>query len=235
MNLIKFFRKFRQLKKRKRLLLGLISFLVVILLVPLFFFGYNLFSAYRSQHQPHRSKQAINIAKVENKYHTPNGAKPRRYNIQSVPVKKAERHITDGIKLAFSVMSSTKSLPGRNLNLNNLNAQDQKTLYRCFRDGSVVQQFNDVVNYSSPKGFRQFGDAGTTSSDQETTPKPGDQYSMDGVDIALTKKTGLYYYFKVNLKYHAGDQPSRTITLQVLVNRVAGQIVSVKRDGKVDL
>lgn len=230
-----FFRKLRKLKKKKRLLIGLFSALIVILLVPLLFLGYNLFSAYRSQHQPHHSKEAINIARVENKYHTPNGAKPRKYNIKSVSVKKAESNIINGINIAFNAMSDNNSLPGRNLNLSKLSDQDQKNIYKYFRDGSVVQQFNDVVNYSSPKGYLQFGDAGTTKSDQESTPKPGDRYSMYGGSIDLVKQTGLYYYFRVYLKYHAADQPSRTITLQVLVNRVAGQIVSVKREGKVEV
>lgn len=229
--------KIKKSPTAKRIFYVTISIICIFILIPVGFWGYGV---YRSHHDTNSANQSsnpqhTNIYRATNKYHTPNGRPRKNVEVTSVTKKVALDHANNGVKLGLKVMSANHSLPGHNLSLAGLNKQDTKAVYKYFQNGQAIQQFNDVVNYSSPEGELQWGDAGSKGNVQETTPKPGDPYNYDGGQCQLVSTTDRNFYYKINLQYHAGSQPTRTIPLKLTVNRSAGQITDVVRTGKVQV
>lgn len=219
----------------KKVLYLFIGVAILFILVPVGLWGYQRYQDNHTKPQV-TDENGHPQTTILHKNQTPNGKKRKKVPIKSVSEKAATKNVKNSIQIGLKIISDNKITAGQNINISNLNKKDTKQLYRSFQNGSVVQQFNDIVNYSTPKGYVQWGDAGSKSTDTSIkTPKPGDEYVLDGGDIHLTSSNVENYFFKVNLTYHAGDQPQRTIPLKLTVNRIAGQVTNVKRIGEVKI
>ncbi|MDC2828478.1 hypothetical protein [Limosilactobacillus mucosae] len=148
-----------------------------------------------------------------------------------VSADKAKENIQQGLPFAFEVIKSIESLPGSQVDFNQLGSDNTKKLYTYFESPEPVQQFNDIANYSSPDGMLQHGDAGTEGNGQEQTPKPGDPYTIDQADINLVSQDNETYIFNVNLKYHANSDSPRTIPLKITSQKIDGKVVSIAQNG----
>lgn len=228
----------KQRTPRQRNLRGLWIAVCLIVLVPLTFLGFIFYQAHHpNSNNTNPTKNSGShrsiIARVENPHNSPNGKKAKNVALKSVTREFATNNVKRGIPLAFDVISKTQALPGATLQFGNLDRKQYKQIYTTFQNGSALQNFNDVINYSSPTGELQWGDAGTKGVSNETTPKPGDTYTIDNVNINLSRQDRRNFYYAVALQYHAANFPSRTINLEMTVSRVGGVIINTRRVGKI--
>ena len=223
----------------KKLLKILLVGLIILIVVPLLLWGAMV---YRNNHPNNGGHQASSPQsgpttnwKIHNRYHSPNGKKRKDISITSVTDTYALNNANRGIKVGLEVISKTQALPGEAVSFDSLDKKTIKAIYQTFQNGAAFQQFNDTVDYSSPSGQLQWGDAGSKGKTVAQTPKPGDPYTLDGLKTTITKTDHRNFYIDSYLQYHAADFPKQTIHLRLTVNRVAGTIVDTQRIGKVKI
>lgn len=213
----------------KRILAGFIAFIALLIIIPTLIWGVNLYRAHSAQ-QAGDGQTSSDV--IQNKYHSPNGKKKKKVHVKTVSRSFAEKQVREAIPFGFQMIEKTKALPGQTISFGTLSRKETKKLYSLFQNGTSFQQFNDAVNYSSPNGELQWGDAGTTADGVQHTPKPDDPYTLDGGNIELRSSDNENFYYVANIDYHGGDAPKRTAKLKFTVSRVGGVITKVTRIGK---
>lgn len=215
----------------KRLLAAGIAILVAIIVVPLFVLGVSM---YRS-HQATNNGGEVPNSQIKNRNHSPNGKKKKQIHVKQLSKDQTTKKVKATIPYSLAVITKTQALPGESVSFGTLNQEETKKLYTYYQNGSIFQEFNDIINYSSPEGKLQWGDAGTKGDAQVTTPKPGDTYTLDGGNVEYLRSDQNNYYYEVTIVYHAGDTPQRKAKLRFTVSKVTGVITHVSQIGRIKL
>ena len=222
-------KKKRKLDRFSKLMIAIISAFSLVLLgiLILTVMNHNQNSRPRQNQASSQRQATVNSSSTQGKKNSSSvTSKPSQ-----VSADKAKENIQQGLPFAFEVIRSIESLPGSQVDFNQLGSDNTKKLYQYFESPTPVQEFNDIANYSSPDGMLQHGDAGTEGNGQQQTPKPGDPYTIDQADVNLVNEDKENYIFNVNLKYHANNDSPRTIPLNITAQKIDGKVVSIAQNG----
>lgn len=208
------------------------------IIAAVIFVGGSVLLTINSNHKP---KEAVsssssssssiiikNVPKAQNKRQNQSSSKVKS---QKVPVTDAQQNVSQGLATAMSIIQEAKSLPGEQVEFNGLSDDTTKQMYTSFSTPEPVQQFNDIINYSSRNGMLMHGDAGSPANAQISTPKPGDPYTIDQADVQPAGKDDGNYYFTVDLQYHANSDGVRTIPLKITAQKIDGKITQIVQNG----
>lgn len=221
--------KFKKLDHSTQLLVGLGTAIIVLLLI----FGLAIHSTIHSKSDlttasssSNKSSQPSSMPKPKLKANIGYGYR-KNYHMTVISITDGQQVVTNGINIGMHLIQVTKAVPNQNMNLMNLSDTDQNQLYSAYQNASPVQQFNDFVNYSSPLGYLQHGDAGNSKGSQEATPKPGDPYTVDNCQVNYQGSDDTNRYYTAKIQYHGANCAGRTLTLKFTVSKTIGRITGV--------
>lgn len=148
--------------------------------------------------------------------------------VQSVSADDAKSNVKSAFNFAFRIMAQVNSVSGSAMDLTQLSDSDSKTLSKLFSSSQVLQDFNDVTNYSSDKDDTIYGDAGTGEK-KVKHPKIGNKYSVKSTSFSINSDNTDEYVFLVKLKYQPKGFKTSDINLIVSVSKSTGKLTKVEQ------